>query len=185
MWKCVILLFLSVTNFATKTCSNQGAYNFTIFLAPTKILIVSGQCNTVTKDFTIFSNLQSAAPGHWLSAYSTFPPGPAKFNLGLGHCSLLLNRVPLRRCFPKELAERCLNGLSFKHRVASCWQPSRCLRYHGCVGNRRGACATMVFGTVPRTAQDHAASSGWPCCPFWDWALPCSHFILDRACVVW
>jgi hypothetical protein len=28
------------------------------------------------------------------------------------------------------------------------------------------------------------ASSGWPCCPFWDWALPCSHFILDRACVV-
>jgi hypothetical protein len=130
MWKCVILLFLSVTNFATKTCSNQGAYNFTIFLAPTKILIVSGQCNTVTKDFTIFSNLQSAAPGHWLSAYSTFPPGPAKFNLGLGHCSLLLNRVPLRRCFPKELTERCLNCLSFKHRVASCWQPSRCLRCH-------------------------------------------------------
>ncbi|CAN6302705.1 unnamed protein product [Urochloa humidicola] len=36
-----------------------------------------------------------------------------------------------QRCFPKVLDGRCLNCLSFKHRVASCRQPSRCLRCHG------------------------------------------------------
>jgi hypothetical protein len=39
--------------------------------------------------------------------------------------------APLWRCFPRELYGRCLNSLSFKHQVASCWQPSRCLCCHG------------------------------------------------------
>ncbi|CAN6330825.1 unnamed protein product [Urochloa humidicola] len=35
------------------------------------------------------------------------------------------------RCIPQELAGRCLNCLSYSHRVATCRLPRRCLRCHG------------------------------------------------------
>ncbi|CAO2146509.1 unnamed protein product [Urochloa humidicola] len=59
--------------------------------------------------------------------------------------------APPRRCFPKVLDGRCLNCLSFKHRVASCRQPSRCLRCHGL--RHRAKDCTRPRRPPPRSGQ--------------------------------